>query len=105
MSGYENIESLKLNFLSPAAEGYLVAKGRNIKIGKTLCLAEASIFNRKGVFLAHGVATMMILRDLKLEGEQSLPPKFLEDGRRTEDRRQETEDRRQESGARRRSQE
>ncbi|PKN65307.1 MAG: PaaI family thioesterase [Deltaproteobacteria bacterium HGW-Deltaproteobacteria-15] len=78
---------IKLNFLSPAAEGYLVAKGRNIKIGKTLCLAEASIFNQEGVFLAHGVATMMILRDLKLEGEQSLPSKFLAVGRqKSEDR-------------------
>ncbi|MDD5204381.1 MAG: PaaI family thioesterase [Desulfobacterales bacterium] len=88
---------IKLNFLSPAAEGYLVAKGRNIKIGKTLCLAEASIFNREGVFLAHGVATMMILRDLKLEGEQSLPSKFLEAGRQKteEDRSQKIEDRRQ----------
>jgi uncharacterized protein (TIGR00369 family) len=69
---------LKLNFLAPASEGYLVAKGRSLRTGKTLCLAEASIVNRKGALLAHGLATMMILRDLKLQGEQSLPPKFLE---------------------------
>lgn len=69
---------MKLNFLSPASEGYLIAKGKNIRMGKTLCLSEASIMNRKGALLAHGLATMMILKDLPLQGEQSLPPKFLE---------------------------
>jgi uncharacterized protein (TIGR00369 family) len=76
-AGLTTVE-MKLNFLAPASEGYLIAKGRNIKTGKTLCLAEASIVDRKGALLAHGVATMMILKDLKLEGEQRLPPKFLE---------------------------
>jgi uncharacterized protein (TIGR00369 family) len=68
---------LKLNFLAPASEGNLVAKGRSIRIGKTLCLAQASIENRTGLLLAHGLATMMILKDLKLQGEKGLPPKFI----------------------------
>jgi uncharacterized protein (TIGR00369 family) len=69
---------LKLNFLAPASEGRLIAKGKSLRVGKTLCLAEASIENGTGVLLAHGLATMMILKDLKLRGETGLPPKFLE---------------------------
>lgn len=70
---------LKLNFLAPATDDRLVAKGRSIRIGKTLCLAEASVENRTGVLLAHGLSTMMILKDLRLRGEEGLPPKFVEE--------------------------
>jgi len=68
---------LKLNLLAPAAEGYLIAKGRSLRVGKTLCLAEASVGNRSGVLVAHGLATMMILKGVRLQGEEGLPPRFL----------------------------
>ena len=69
---------MKLNYLAPANQGEMIAKGRAIRVGKTLCLGEAGIENETGVLLAHGTATMMILKDLKLQGEERLPPKFLE---------------------------
>jgi uncharacterized protein (TIGR00369 family) len=70
---------MKLNYLAPAAKGYMIAKGRGIRVGKTLCLGEASIENEGGLLLAHGTATMMILKDLRLQGESDVPPKFLDE--------------------------
>ena len=69
---------MKLNYLAPASEGVMIAKGRKIRVGKTLCLGEAMIENETGMLLAHGTATLMILKDLKLQGEDRLPAKFLE---------------------------
>jgi uncharacterized protein (TIGR00369 family) len=66
---------IKVNFLAPVKEGKLVAKGRCIKIGKTLALGDATIYDEKGNLLAHGTATMMIVPDLKVEGQENLPPK------------------------------
>jgi len=68
---------IKVNFLAPVKEGKLVAKGRCIKIGKTLALGDATIYDAKGNLLAHGTATMMIVPDLKVEGQENLPPKKI----------------------------
>jgi uncharacterized protein (TIGR00369 family) len=70
---------MKLNYLAPAAKGYMIAKGRAIRAGKTLCLGEAAIENEAGSLLAHGTATMMILKDLNLQGGSYWPPKFLDE--------------------------
>ncbi len=67
---------IKVNFLAPVREGRLVVKGRCIKIGKTLALGDATIYDAKGNLLAHGTATMMIVPDLKVEGQENLPPKL-----------------------------
>ncbi|MGD2125501.1 MAG: PaaI family thioesterase [Desulfobacteraceae bacterium] len=69
---------LKLNYLAPASEGYMIAKGRSIRVGKTLCLGEASVENGKGTLLAHGTSTMMILKDLEIQHAAEWPPKFLD---------------------------
>ena len=68
---------LKLNYLAPASKGHLIATGRTIKMGKSLCLGEATIEDEQGKLLAYGTETMMIIKDLKIPGIQ-LPPKFLE---------------------------
>ncbi len=68
---------LKLNYLAPASSGSLIAKGKTIKVGKSICLAEASVEDETGKLLAHGTETMMVLKDLKLQGHEELPPKFL----------------------------
>jgi uncharacterized protein (TIGR00369 family) len=39
---------IKVNFLAPASTGHLIAKGRSIKAGKTLCLGEALIEDEIG---------------------------------------------------------
>jgi len=74
--GLTTIE-IKVNFLAPVQKGKLVAKGRCIKIGKTLALGDATIHNAEGNLLGHGTATMMIVPDLKVEGQENLPPKLI----------------------------
>ena len=68
---------LKLNYLAPLAAGRMIATGKGIRVGRTLCLGEASIKNEKGLLLAHGTSTMMILKELQIKGPRELPPKFL----------------------------
>jgi uncharacterized protein (TIGR00369 family) len=68
---------IKVNFLAPIQKGKLVAQGRCIKIGKTLALGDATIYDAKGNLLGHGTATMMIVRDLRVEGQENLPPKLI----------------------------
>jgi len=67
---------LKLNYLAPTSTGSLIAKGKSIKVGKSLCLGEAYVENETGKLLAHGTETMMVLKDLKIWGHTELPPKF-----------------------------
>lgn len=69
---------VKVNYLAPSSKGYLIAKGKTIKMGRTLCLGEATIEDEKGRLLAQGASTMMILKDLKIRGQRGLPPKFLD---------------------------
>ena len=69
---------MKLNYLAPASDGKLIARGKSIKVGKTLCLAEASVEDGDGKLLAHGTETMMVLKGLEIQGQGSLPPKFLD---------------------------
>jgi uncharacterized protein (TIGR00369 family) len=68
---------LKLNFLAPAAGGKLIAKGRQIKVGKTLGYAEAEVFSAENRLLAHGTSTVIILPGKAVETAPTLPPKFL----------------------------
>ena len=72
--GFTTVE-IKVNYLAPVQKGKLIAKGRCIKIGRTLALGEAYINGTEGNLSAHGTATMMIVPDLKVEGYESLPAK------------------------------
>ena len=65
---------IKVNFLAPAQKGTLVAKGRCIRLGKTLALGDAEIRDDEGGLVAHGTATMMVVPDLRLPGSEDLPP-------------------------------
>jgi uncharacterized protein (TIGR00369 family) len=67
---------LKLNYLAPAVSGKLIAKGRQIKLGKTLGYAEATVTDENGRLLAHGTSTLMILPGNGLSMDPPLPPKF-----------------------------
>jgi uncharacterized protein (TIGR00369 family) len=69
---------LKVNYLTPAQGGKLTAKGRRIKLGKTLGLGEAQVISEENTILAHGTSTLMILRNLGKGFMHSLPPKFIE---------------------------
>jgi uncharacterized protein (TIGR00369 family) len=69
---------LKVNYLAPARGGRLIAKGRRIKLGKTLGLGETQVLNEENTILAHGISTLIVLPNLKVSFEDSLPPKFIE---------------------------
>ena len=75
---------LKIDYLSPISDGLIITKGRSIKIGKTMCLAEATATNKEGKWLAHGTSKMMVTKGLqtiedafKFTGSKALPPKFI----------------------------
>jgi len=59
-------------------------KGKSVKIGKTICLAEATATDRNGKWFAHGTSKMMVTRGLQkikdainFTGAGELPPKFV----------------------------
>ena len=68
---------LKLNYLAPAVSGKLIAKGRQIKLGKTLGYAEAEVTDVNGRILAHGTSTVILLPGQGLTADPPLPPKFI----------------------------
>ncbi len=68
---------IKINYLAPVSAGRLVGKGRLIKSGRTICLAEAFIEDAAGRMVAHGTATMMVMADMAFQGQAGFPPKFL----------------------------
>ena len=76
-SGMTSVD-LKLNYLAPAKNGKLIAKGKKIKLGKTLGLGEAKVTDQEGKVLAHGTSTLIVLPDFPLANSDQLPPKFLE---------------------------
>ena len=69
---------IKLNYLAPASKGRLIARGKSIKVGKTICLGEASVEDDKGNLVAYGTSTMMVLDSVKIQGQSKLPPKFID---------------------------
>lgn len=78
--------SLDLNVdnLSTAKNGKLIVEGRQIKIGQSICLSEATVMDTQGKLLAHGTSKQMITAGLQsinqavtAMGYPSLPPKFL----------------------------
>lgn len=66
---------LKLNYLAPTKTGKLIGLGESVKVGRTLALGQVRVESDDGRLLAHGTATMMILKDLPMSGQA--PPKFL----------------------------
>ena len=68
---------LKLNYLAPAVSGKLIAKGRRIKLGRTLGYADAEVTDAEGRILAHGSSTVILLPGQGLGASPPLPPKFI----------------------------
>jgi uncharacterized protein (TIGR00369 family) len=65
---------MKINYLAPAQKGKLLVQGRSIKIGRTLALGEGQVKDEKGILVAHGTATMMVVPDLHIPGYAKFPP-------------------------------
>jgi uncharacterized protein (TIGR00369 family) len=68
---------LKLNYLAPAVSGRLIARGHQIKHGKTLGYAEARVTDENSKVLAHGTSTLMIMPGKGITADPPLPAKFL----------------------------
>ena len=75
---------LKVDYLAAINTGKLMIKGRSLKIGRTMCLAEATILDRTNRWLAHGSSKLMVTKDLQAMGNiidfvggTRLPPKFI----------------------------
>ena len=75
---------LKIDYLAPISHGVITTKGRSIKIGKSMCLAEATATDQDGKWLAHGTSKMMVTKGLQtienaldFTGAKALPPKFI----------------------------
>ena len=69
---------LKLNYLAPAVSGKLIARGRQIKLGRTLGYAEAEVLDETGKILSHGTSTVIILPGKAIETDPPQPPKFID---------------------------
>lgn len=69
---------IKLNYLAPVSGGHLIGRGKSIRVGKTICLSEASVEDDKGNLVAHGTSTIMVLDSLKIQGQSHFPSKFLD---------------------------
>lgn len=69
---------LKLNYLEPAVSGRLFARGRQIKVGRTLGYAEAQVVDETEKVLAHGTSTVIILPGKAIKSDPPLPTKFID---------------------------
>jgi uncharacterized protein (TIGR00369 family) len=53
---------LKINFLKPIWNAKLLAAGKVVRRGKTICLTECDVTDEKGSLVARASSTCMILR-------------------------------------------
>ena len=83
-AGFVSLD-LKVDNLAPIREGLLVASGRQIKVGRTICLAEAWVTDSAGRLLASGTSKLMVTPGLQTIGQAmaaagftNMPSKFIE---------------------------
>lgn len=69
---------LKVNYLAPATSGKLFVAGKRIKMGKTIGLAEGTVFDSSERVLAHGISTVIALPNQNLLGNEFFPAKFID---------------------------
>lgn len=81
--GYTSLD-LNVTNLAMVSAGTLIAEGRVIRAGRSICLSEATVKDEAGKLLAHGISKLMLLEGkqslrtlLGAAGEPPLPPKFL----------------------------
>lgn len=75
---------LQVNNLSAVKAGKLVAEAKCIKMGRSLCLSEATVTDADGKIVAHGTSKLMVTHGMQsinqaltAMGNAPLPPKFL----------------------------
>ena len=75
---------LHVDFLATTDSGTLIARGRRIKLGKTICLAEATVVDENDKWIAHGSSKLLVRPGLQNPSEsiktmigKDIPSKFL----------------------------
>jgi uncharacterized protein (TIGR00369 family) len=75
---------LKTDYLATTASGKLIVRGKRIKIGRSVCLAEAVVVDQNDKWIAHGTSKLLVREDLKYPKKeileltgQVIPPKFI----------------------------
>ena len=75
---------VNVNVLAPIFKGRLMVKGRSVKVGKTICMTEATAEDEEGKIIATGVSKLLasqglpgIPQALTTSSGDALPPKFL----------------------------
>ena len=76
-TGFTSID-LNVNNLAMICDGKIIVEGKPIKIGRSICLAEATAKDADGKILAHGTSKLMIL-----DGKQSVEQAIASMGFRT----------------------
>ncbi len=76
---------LHVDNISTVREGTLIVEGKQIKSGRTVCLAESTVRDLSGKLLAHGTSKQIIVDGLQTVnqaieamGYSPLPKKFLD---------------------------
>jgi uncharacterized protein (TIGR00369 family) len=67
---------LKVNYLAPVADGKLLARGKRIRLGRTLGFGETEVFNGEGKLVAHGTSSVLVLSQASPFASLTMP-KFL----------------------------
>ena len=82
-AGYISLD-VQVDNLAAVKEGYLVVEGKRVKVGRSICKAEAVIKDSNSKYLAHGTSKQMITPGLQTisqaamaMGYNALPPKFI----------------------------
>ena len=82
-AGYISLD-VQVDNLAAVKGGSLVVEGKRIKVGRSICKAEAVIKDNSGKYLAHGTSKQMVTPGLQTinqaalaMGFKTLPPKFI----------------------------
>lgn len=82
--GFTSID-VSVNNLSMINSGKIIVEGKSLKVGRSLCLAEATAKDSNGKLLAQGTSKLMILHGkqsvydaVAAMGYRELPPKFID---------------------------
>lgn len=82
-AGYISLD-VQVDNLAAVKEGYLVVEGKRIKVGRSICKAEATIRDINGKYLAHGTSKQMVTPGLQTINQAAaamgytvLPSKFI----------------------------
>ena len=75
---------LKVDFLAPVLDQIVIVRGKRVKAGKTIYLAEAQMFNEDEKLVAHGTSKLMAINNKQTISEvvdyvsaEKLPRKFV----------------------------